>query len=578
MSANVTQPTTLPEAQLGPAERLLDLVLNASAHLWHNRPGLDVGGVWHPRKGAKKKLGGAPVEPGLFVPSAAVLYGKLLDIYLLNSTLFAHFASYALKETEWRDLKVACAALLLCQTRAGQPIKDEGGAVAFHEDDLRAVGEAMLLFYDRKSTRMMTPKGVLRVAELLETPAIAELNRAAGFGDPAAKGAPLGRWPKAATQWLRLREANPQMLLGLVKAGYKETIKNLARKIGYKPDTQAFFEILGWKQKQSKGGHRGVGLDDLKLDKRGRFDDLSEAEICETIVTQRLSFKEVVGRLPKDVGLTPAIMAALLPSLSDRDLRVMTPTLEELGLMADPEIRVRWEAAIEASTDQRSLHVAKNVKSAALRDKLEEAADHAVKKAASEASADDVHVMFLIDKSGSMEGAIEQSKEALGRILAGFALERVHVACFDTMGDGAPAQGRVSRRGPAHARGHQGRRRDDPRRGGASAVGFGRPHPVRTPAARGRGRRRSRRGRDRARRGVHRVWLRPGCPGHARQRLRGARPDHPRLRSRARRRARGDLHRAVRRPVPGAPGHPRAAGHARGVGWGGAERPLGSRR
>ena len=434
MSANVTQPTTLPEAQLGPAERLLDLVLNASAHLWHNRPGLDVGGVWHPRKGAKKKLGGAPVAPGLFVPSAAVLYGKLLDIYLLNSTLFAHFASYALKETEWRDLKVACAALLLCQTRAGQPIKDEGGAVAFHEDDLRAVGEAMLLFYDRKSTRMMTPKGVLRVAELLETPAIAELNRAAGFGDPAAKGAPLGRWPKAATQWLRLREANPQMLQGLVKAGYKETIKNLARKIGYKPDTQAFFEILGWKQKQSKRGHRGVGLDDLKLEKRGRFDDLSEAEICETIVTQRLSFKEVVGRLPKDVGLTPAIMAALLPSLSDRDLRVMTPTLEELGLMADPEIRVRWEAAIEASTDQRSLHVAKNVKSAALRDKLEEAADHAVKKAASEASADDVHVMFLIDKSGSMEGAIEQSKEALGRILAGFALERVHVACFDTMG------------------------------------------------------------------------------------------------------------------------------------------------
>lgn len=27
----------LPESQMGPAERLLDVLLNSSAHLWHNR-------------------------------------------------------------------------------------------------------------------------------------------------------------------------------------------------------------------------------------------------------------------------------------------------------------------------------------------------------------------------------------------------------------------------------------------------------------------------------------------------------------------------------------------------------------
>ncbi len=431
MTSRVTPP--IPEAQLGPAERLLDLVLNSSAHLWHNRPGLDVGGVWHPKKGAKRELRGTPVAPGLFVPAAAVLYGKLLDIYLLNPLLAAHFASYALRETEWRDLKVAAAALLLVQRQSGAPILDENGKLAFHDDDYRAVGEAMLLFYDRKSTRMMTPKAVLRVAELLETPAIAELNRAAGFGDPAATSPMLGRWPKAAAKWLAFREKNPRMLAGLVKAGFKETIKKIARKIGYKPESQAFFEILGWKQKQAAAGHRSVGLSDLKLEKRGRFDDLSEAEICETIVDQKLAYKEVVGRLPKEIGLTPAILAALLPSLSDRDLRVMTPTLEELGLLADADVYARWEAAIQKSTDQRSLNVAKNVKSAALKEKLEEAADVAVKKAV-EATADDVHVMFLIDKSGSMQGAIEQSKEALTRILAGFPAARLHIATFDTMG------------------------------------------------------------------------------------------------------------------------------------------------
>jgi hypothetical protein len=148
---------------------------------------------------------------------------------------------------------------------------------------------------------------------------------------------------------------------------------------------------------------------------------------------QKLAYKDVVGRLPQDVGLTPAIMAALIPSLSDRDLRMLTPTLEELGLMTEPEIRARWEKAIAAATDQRSLAIARNVRSAELRSKLEEASDNAARRAVAEASAQQpIEVFFLIDKSGSMEGAIDKSKEALSNILAGFT--HVHAACFDTMG------------------------------------------------------------------------------------------------------------------------------------------------
>lgn len=428
----------LPESQLGPAERLLDLVLNASAHLWHNRPGVDVGGTWQPRRGGRsRQLGGtgAPVRPGLFVPAATALYSRLLEIYELNPELAAHFASFALKETDWRDLKVAACALMLVQTRSGQPVREDDGSVAFYDDDYRSIGEAMLLWYEKKSPRMLTPKGVLRVAELLELPEIAELNRAAGFADPASKKPPLGRWKRAADKWLRIRETNVPMLEGLVSAGYKETIKKIARKVGYKPDTQAFFEILGWKQKQAAGGHRTLGLSGLALQKRERFDGLSEVEICEAIEAQRLGYKDVVGRLPKETGLTPAILAALLPSLSDRDLRILTPTLEELGLMSDPEIQRRWEQAIAASTDQRALNIAKNVQNKELRDKLEGAADVAAKKAVEEATREaDVHVMFLIDKSGSMQGAIEQSKEALTKILAGFPPEKLHIASFDTIG------------------------------------------------------------------------------------------------------------------------------------------------
>src|SRR3954465_12465564 len=87
----------LPEKQMGPAEKLLDLVLSASAHLWHNRPGYDVNGAWHPpvKKGASAPKQGVPVKPGLHVPAAVQLYARLLEIYGLNPDLFAHFASYA---------------------------------------------------------------------------------------------------------------------------------------------------------------------------------------------------------------------------------------------------------------------------------------------------------------------------------------------------------------------------------------------------------------------------------------------------------------------------------------------------
>jgi hypothetical protein len=428
----------LPESQMGPAERLLDVVLGGSAHLWHNRPGIEVGGQWRAKnaKGTKEeKIRGKAIKPGLHVSAAVNLYARLLEIHKLNSDLMAHLASYALVETDWRDLKVACAALMLVQARSGAPVHDDDGSVAFYDDDHRRIGEAMVLWYQKKSNRMLTPKAVLRVAELLETPEIAALNRAAGFGDPAAKRAPLGRWPKAAAKWLALRETNQPMLAGLVKAGYKQTIKNLARKIGYKPQSQAFFALLGWKQSQADDGRREIGLDNLELVKSERFDGLSEAEICETIVGQRLRYKDAVGRLPSDIGLTPAIMVALLPSLSDRDLRQLTPTLEELGLLSVPEIRERWEKAITTSTDQRALNIAKNVRSKGIKDKLEEAADHAVKKAVAAATAEaDVRVMFLVDKSGSMQGAIEASKDALGKMLAGFPLESLHVAAFDTMG------------------------------------------------------------------------------------------------------------------------------------------------
>ncbi|HEX8701258.1 MAG TPA: VWA domain-containing protein, partial [Myxococcaceae bacterium] len=100
--ANPRNPPLLPEAQLGPAEKLLDLVLSSSAHLWHNRPGLNVRNVWQPAprsRTAAVPANAVRIPPGLFVPAAVNLYRRLLEIYQLNQDLMAHFASYALTQT-----------------------------------------------------------------------------------------------------------------------------------------------------------------------------------------------------------------------------------------------------------------------------------------------------------------------------------------------------------------------------------------------------------------------------------------------------------------------------------------------
>ena len=85
-----TARTYLPESQMGPAERLLDVVLSSSAHLWHNRPGIDQNGTWVPAKNQTKNVRGKRVAPGLFVPAAVALYSRLLEIHKLNADLMAH--------------------------------------------------------------------------------------------------------------------------------------------------------------------------------------------------------------------------------------------------------------------------------------------------------------------------------------------------------------------------------------------------------------------------------------------------------------------------------------------------------
>jgi len=381
--------------------------------------------------------GGEFRQPGPNVEAIVKVYTALADIWNSNQELAARLASYVMRDTDWRDMKVVCSAFMLVQNRCGAPIYDESNGareVLFHDDDYREVGEAMLKFYQRSSNKMMNPKLIQRVGQVLALPGVIEVNKLLGFGNAQKRKAFTGRYYGAVRDWLNFRESNPTMLAGLKKAGYAKTVRSLARMVGYKPKSQHFFEVLGWKQKQSTDGHRTIGLNGLNIEKVS-FEGLDEAGICEMIAADRMGYKQVMGMLPKEIGLTPAIFVALIDQLSDKDLTILTPTLEEFGLLEHAEIKERWQSALRNQDDQRARNIAKNIKNRETVEQLESAADGAVAKAVEEATAEaDVHIMFIIDISASMEGAIELSKEALSMIVQGFDPAKLHVSCFNTIG------------------------------------------------------------------------------------------------------------------------------------------------
>jgi hypothetical protein len=454
---------------LGPAERILQTVLAYSDHLIHNRSGIaypdartNVGVRWEPvtykvedgqknvykltkvgkkttrtligtmRNDKKVIANGAVIgeyrDAGMFPEVAVWMYRQVSEVWKLDHEFAAKWASYAFAE-DHRDLKVVLAAFMLVQSRKGDPIVDNG-KVSFYDKDYRDVGEAMMLIYS-KNGKDMNPKLLLRMHDLLRLPAIAQINRELGFGKSDRKPF-VGRWNKAVEKWLEYREENPKLLEGLIKAGFKSTVMSLAQRVGYKPTSPKFFELLRWKQKQAKDGRRelAIGVD---VSKAESWDGLSEEQICERIVSERIGLKRVEGMLPKSIGLTQAIVAAIIEHnlMSDKDLIIRTPTLEELGLLNIASIKKRWELAIKNSEDMRAAHIARNVTSNELKEKLQDGADNAVKRAAEEATKG-IRIYFIVDISGSMNVSLDMAKEYISKFVQGIPLDRIHACVFNT--------------------------------------------------------------------------------------------------------------------------------------------------
>lgn len=455
---------------LGPAERIIQSLTQYLDHAQHNRPGVvfednrtHIGVRWQQATWVKKdndkivyiveKIGkkqkrteigiGLPntdevhkngrkvarwQPPGLFPEVVAYIYKQIAEVYKIDNEFAAKWASWAFNHEDNRDLKVILAAFMLVQNRYGEPIVD--GEDKYLDEDYRAVGEAMCLL--RKNKASFSPRLILRIGEVLSLPQVAEINKTLGFGLSQRRAA-MGRYNKMVEKWLKHIETNTKILEGLVKGGFRKAVMQLARKVGYKPESERFFEILRWKQVQNSGGHRTLAIGKA-VQQADSWAELSENEVCNKISNESLSWKVIAGKIPASIGLTPAIMAASMESkaLSDQDLIIMTPTLEELGLLNNAKYQKIWQAAMDKAENQRAANIARNVKSEKVKEQLEEAADKATAKAVAEV-VKDMKIYIFVDKSGSMDVALEEAKTYLAKFVGAFPLDKLHVCVFNTV-------------------------------------------------------------------------------------------------------------------------------------------------
>ena len=461
---------------LGPAERVISAISQFTDHLVHNRPGIvvpnakaNIGVRWTQatwrlqedgskvvfscvKTGAGKtvkvvetrvgvlsedgktvregnKVVGEFRTPGLFPEVAVWMYQQVADVFKMDADFAAHWASWAFTQDR-RDLKTILAAFMLTQNHAGEPVVDHG-EVLFHDDDFRAVGEAMCLV--RQKDADLSPKQVLLIGTILRLPEIHAINREMGFAK-SARNPQIRRYKKAVRKWLRYRENNPKMLVGIAKGGMGGIVENMSKSVGYKPQSENFFRVLRWKQVQAKDGRRTIGLD-LQFEEKESWDQFSEQEVCERIIADQPSWKVLVGQLPQGMGLTRAIVAAAVEAgcLSDKDLIILTPTLEELGMLAVEPVLSRYKQAMAKATDQRARNIARNVKTKEATDLLEEVADVATAKAIEKVTRD-LRCYFFVDKSASMDAAMDAAKRSLTKFVGGFPLDRTHIAVFNSMG------------------------------------------------------------------------------------------------------------------------------------------------
>jgi hypothetical protein len=231
-------------------------------------------------------------------------------------------------------------------------------------------------------------------------------------------------------RYLREREASPEWFDGTVLVARK-ALKRLYTVLHVKPGERA--QKILFDDQPPEDSRVGA------LKRLARCDDPDEQ--ARAIVASRIPFRIAVSVLRK---MTPAVLEGLIERMSPQELINNLATLQRHGALTDPDLKAMIDLKLEEARGDARVSALKADTAlqaldpgADLRRRLEQVADAQIKAQGRIRRPTAV----LVDKSGSMELAIEIGKRIAAMISA--VCERdLYVYAFDTMAFPVEARGK----------------------------------------------------------------------------------------------------------------------------------------
>ena len=234
----------------------------------------------------------------------------------------AHLTSHIMKTSKSNDLRVFLTYVASLSSADGTPFSPGS---EFKKPNLRYVSVAAL--------QMLDPKLVERIVDIADMKygVPGYLNEADHF--PTALRT-------AVVKYLRYREAHPEYLVGIKRAGLGQVMRRLYRKTRTVPSDEAA-KILRWKQKD-----RDIDFGKRDVD----FTGLTDLQIAEMIREKKLPYIGVMGELARiSKKVSPVIAVAMLEQATGNQAVIMHATFADAGILNDPEVMKLYEEKVKSA-------------------------------------------------------------------------------------------------------------------------------------------------------------------------------------------------------------------------------------
>jgi hypothetical protein len=226
----------------------------------------------------------------------------------------------------------------------------------------------------------------------------------------------------AVVRYLREREVNPRQFDGAALRA-RASMKHLYAGLHIKPDARA--DAILFKD--------APPADSLAYAVKRLAQAATATAQAELIVEHKIPYTVAVGAVRK---LTPAVLAALINSMTPQETINNLKSLKARGAMAHAEVKALVEEKLAGAATDTRVSAFKAVRAAEVAGvdarmtaRLEHAASEQVRKRGRITK----RTALLVDKSGSMTQAIEVGKR-IAALVSGVAEAELYVYAFDTMG------------------------------------------------------------------------------------------------------------------------------------------------